>query len=216
MRHTSSQKNELFGFAQKSVAQMLELLEQQCLALTAQDKKTKMKDVNIPWDCNDGIETYFVKANKMEEYFQENYGIECSPSMKITKAEDEMYRSNMFTKEEISTREEKPMADKTWVHLRTYFKDRWTATMQYQGHTPNKHSFDISTSAEEYSGKHRLAKTPRGGGSGNGLQGTHPADDHTERRPIEGCQKKTSTDRQAADIYLWTAETKRSTNQQDW
>ena len=37
--------------------------------------------------------------------------------MKITQAEDEMYRSNMFSKEELMTWEEKPMADKTWVHL---------------------------------------------------------------------------------------------------
>ena len=57
-------KNELFGFSNKSVAQMLKHLEQQCLALTARDKKTKMKDVNIAWDRDDDIETYFVKANK--------------------------------------------------------------------------------------------------------------------------------------------------------
>ena len=45
--------------------------------------------------------------------------------------------------------EEKPRADKTWVHLRTYFKDRWTATMRYQGNTPHKHGFESATSAEE-------------------------------------------------------------------
>ena len=81
--------------------------------------------------------------------------------MKITQAEDEMYRSNMFTKEELMTWEEKPMADKTWVHLRTYFKDRWTATMRYQGDTPHKHGFDSATSAEEESGEHRLASNLR-------------------------------------------------------
>ena len=46
---------------------MLEHIEQQCQALTVQDKKTKMKDVNIPWDREDDIETYFVKANKLEK-----------------------------------------------------------------------------------------------------------------------------------------------------
>ena len=54
---------------------MLEHLEQQCLALPAWDKKTKMKDVKLPWDRDDDIEKYFVKANKLEEYIQENYGI---------------------------------------------------------------------------------------------------------------------------------------------
>ena len=63
-------KNELFGFAGKTVAQMLDHLEQQCLALTARDKKIKMKDINLPWDRDDDIETYCVKANKLEEYLQ--------------------------------------------------------------------------------------------------------------------------------------------------
>ena len=49
---------------------MLEHLNQQCLALTARAKKTKMKEVNIPWDRNDDIETYFAKAYKLEGYLQ--------------------------------------------------------------------------------------------------------------------------------------------------
>ena len=51
---------------------MLDHLEQQCLALTARDKKIKMKNVNLPWDRHYDIETYFVKAEKLEEYLQEN------------------------------------------------------------------------------------------------------------------------------------------------
>ena len=53
----------------------------------------------------------------MEKYLQENYGIEWLTSMKITQAEDKMYRSNMFTKEDLMTWEETSMAEKTWVHL---------------------------------------------------------------------------------------------------
>ena len=68
-----------------------------------------------------------------------------------------MYRSNMFSKEELMTWEEKPRSDKTWVHLRTYFKDIWTATMQYQGETPHKHGFESATSAEEDRGEQYLA-----------------------------------------------------------
>ena len=45
---------------------MLDHLDQQCLALTARDNKTKMKDGNLPWDQDDDIETYFVKYNKLE------------------------------------------------------------------------------------------------------------------------------------------------------
>ena len=54
---------------------MLKHLKQQCLALTARDKKTNKKDVNILWDQDNDIETYFVKADKLEEDLQENYGI---------------------------------------------------------------------------------------------------------------------------------------------
>ena len=54
------------GLPKKTVAQMLNHLEQQCLALTARDKKIKMKDINLLWDSDDDIETYFVKANKLE------------------------------------------------------------------------------------------------------------------------------------------------------
>ena len=55
----------------------------------------------------------------MEEDLQENYRIELPTIMKIAQAEDEMYRSNMFAKEELMTWEEKPIADKTWVRLQT-------------------------------------------------------------------------------------------------
>ena len=71
----------------------------------------------IPWDRDNDTETYFVKANKLEEDLQENYGIEWPTIMKITQAEDKVYRSNMFSKEELMNWKEKPMADKTWVHL---------------------------------------------------------------------------------------------------
>ena len=47
-----------------------------------------MKDVNTPWDRDDDIEKYFVKANKLEEDLQENYGIDWPTSMKITQEED--------------------------------------------------------------------------------------------------------------------------------
>ena len=96
---------------------MLDHLEQQCLALTARDKKIKTKEVNIPWDRDNDIEKYFFKAEKLEENLQGNYGIKWPTSMKITQAEDEMYWSNMFSKEELMAWEEKPRDDKTWVHL---------------------------------------------------------------------------------------------------
>ena len=59
----------------------------------------------------------------------------------------------MFSKEELMAWEEKPRSDKTWVHLRTYFKDRWTETMRYQGDTTHRHGFESATSTEEDRGE---------------------------------------------------------------
>ena len=67
----------------------------------------------------------------------------------------------MFSKEELMAWEEKPRADKTWVHLPTYCNYRWTMTMQYQGNTPHKHGFDSAASAEEDRGEQRLARNLR-------------------------------------------------------
>ena len=81
--------------------------------------------------------------------------------MKITQAEDKMYQSKMFSKEESMAWEEKPRADKMWVHLRTYFKDIWTAKMRYKGNTPHKHGFEIAVSSEEDRGEQRLVNNLR-------------------------------------------------------
>ena len=87
---------------------MLNHLKQQRLALTAREKKVKMEDVNLLWDRGDDIETYFVQANKLEEDLEENYGIEWTTRMKIKQAEDEIYWSKMFSKEELMAWEENP------------------------------------------------------------------------------------------------------------
>ena len=57
----------------------------------------------------------------------------------------------------------KPRADKTWVHLQTYFKYIWTATMLYQGDNPHKHNFESAANAEEDRGEQtgRLANNLR-------------------------------------------------------
>ena len=67
----------------------------------------------------------------------------------------------MFSKEELMAREEKPRADKTCVHLQTNFKDRWTATMRYQGGKPHKHGFESAASGEEDRGEQRLSNNLR-------------------------------------------------------
>ena len=83
--------------------------------------------------------------------------------MKITQADDEMYRSNMFSKDEFMAWEEKPWADKTWAHLQIYFKNIWTATMRYQVNTTHKRGFERADRSEEDKGEQegRLATNLR-------------------------------------------------------
>ena len=45
-------------------------------------------------------------------------------------------------------------------------------------------------------------QSPRSGGSGNGQQGAHTANDNAKRRPVEGCQKISGTNLQVADADL--------------
>ena len=89
--------------------------------------------------------------------------------------------------------EEKPRADKTWVHLQTYFKDRWTATIQYQVKTPHKHGLESAASAEEDIGEQRLANNLREVAAAATADKEHIQQLTTGRRPVEGRQKTAGT-----------------------
>ena len=71
--------------------------------------------------------------------------IEWTGRQKISKAVKEMYDSNLFDARDMKTWEKKPSADKTWVHLRTYFTDLYTDNKQYKRATRGKHGFESAT-----------------------------------------------------------------------
>jgi hypothetical protein len=80
---------------------MLHHLNKQCLALTGREKKEKMDIINLEWNQDDGIETYFVKADKLEEELLLDYDIIWPTSMKITQVIDQMYASNVFSEDDM-------------------------------------------------------------------------------------------------------------------
>ena len=45
-------KDDVLGFMHVTVADMLRHLEGQCHALTSREKKSKLAEVNVPWDQN--------------------------------------------------------------------------------------------------------------------------------------------------------------------
>ena len=108
-------KDDTFAFDGITVSDMLDHLESQCLALTGREKAQKLKSINLTWDRNDAIGTFFNKIYKLEEELLDNYGIVWSDSMKVTLAVDEMYSSNIFTADDMMDWEDKDEHLKTWL-----------------------------------------------------------------------------------------------------
>ena len=69
-----------------TVGDMLRHLKEQCRALTSREKREKLKEVTVPWDQNDDIQTYFVKLDKLEEELSNEFDIKWPTSMKIMQA----------------------------------------------------------------------------------------------------------------------------------
>ena len=152
----STLKDELFGDAGQTVASMLHHLNKQCLALTGREKKEKMDTINLEWNQDDDIETYFVKADKLEEELLLDYGITWPTSMKITQVIDQMYASNVFSEDDMMDWEDKDDDEKTWIHLQSYFKRKWTKKRRYRGDTPKDHGFAANVEERENDAMDRL------------------------------------------------------------
>ena len=157
----STLKDELFGFAGQTVAAMLHHLDKQCLALTGREKKEKMDSINLEWNQDDDIETYFVKADKLEEELLLDYGITWPTSMKITQVIDQMYASNVFSEDDMMDWEDKDDDEKTWIHLQSYFKRKWTKKRRYRGDTPKDHGFAANVEERETDAMDRLGTNLR-------------------------------------------------------
>ena len=108
-------KGDVLGFMHVTVANMLRHLKGKCHALTSRENKLKLDEVNVLWDQNDDIQTYFVKLDKLEEELSNDFDIEWPTSMKIMQAVNKMYDSNQFSEKDMMDWEDKEAADKTWM-----------------------------------------------------------------------------------------------------
>ena len=59
-------KDDILELGVLSLQEVVDHLEQQCLALTIMEKESKLEETRLPWDLNDDITTYFVKLDKLE------------------------------------------------------------------------------------------------------------------------------------------------------
>ena len=126
LAYLSTMKDNTLGFMHVTVADMLRHLKGQYHTITSREKNVKLAEVNVPWDQNDDIQTYFVKLNKLKEEHSNEFDIEWPTSMKIMQAVNEIYDSNQFSEKDMMDWEDKEASDKTWIHLQTYYNALWT------------------------------------------------------------------------------------------
>ena len=143
-------KDDTFAFDGLSVNDMLNHLESQCLALTGREKAKKLNSINLPWDKNDAITTFFNKVSKLEKELLDDYGIVWSDSMKVTLAVDEMYSSNIFTADDMMDWEDQDEHLKTWPAVQTYFTPIWKKRKRYtEGPAPAALGYESAANVVE-------------------------------------------------------------------
>ena len=141
-------KDDILELGALSVRDVVDHLEEQCLALTNTEKEAKLAETRLPWDLNDDITTYFARLDKMEEELDE-LDIEWPTSIKITQAVNQMYASNQFEKREYREWEKKPREDKTWVHCQAFFTGLFNDNKRFGDAAGNKHGFESAANVDE-------------------------------------------------------------------
>ena len=123
--------NNVLGFSHVTVADMLKHLRNHCLAINDVDRAMKLQQVHVRWDTIDNIYTFFTNIKLAAQDLEDNYDIIWPEKMKLIHAVDAMYKSGSFTKAEKVGWENKDEANKTWVHLQSYFGDLWDADQKF-------------------------------------------------------------------------------------
>ena len=137
-------KDDVLGLSHFTVSEVLEHLEEQCLALTGLERATKLKEIQVSWDKNDSITTFFSNLDRLEDELADDYNIEWTTDLKILAAVMEMYTSGIFDRKEMMAWEDKEEEDKTWVHCQNYFGNLWTQYERFGGPSTRAHGYGES------------------------------------------------------------------------
>ena len=138
-------RNDILGFSHVTVADMLDHLKRHCLAINNVNRAQKLREVHVPWDNNDDIYTFFTNIELAAQDLEDNYEIVWTDEMKTIHACEAMYKSGSFTKAEKKEWENKDEADKTWVHLQSYFGELWDADQQFSDLTAKDQGYGEGT-----------------------------------------------------------------------
>jgi hypothetical protein len=95
--------------------------------MTSQKYRYKTKGYYKAWDPTTSITAYLTNLNRFQISLND-CGI--LTSVKVV-AGACMWESEMFTKDQMVTWENKPTTDQTWDHLQIYFKEKWLKRRQY-------------------------------------------------------------------------------------
>ena len=75
---------------------MVHLLTQ-CMKLTNQEKRAKLKEIEFPWLAEEDVSIYFSKLDKEQERLKK-MSVKWDDTQKATQAVDEMYNISLFDK----------------------------------------------------------------------------------------------------------------------
>ncbi len=135
-------KRQYIGFGDTTVLKMIEHLRLKTAIkmTTAQKYEYKTNGYNTPWDPTTSITAYFTLLDRFQVLLNDP-GIATSKDKKTMAAGAQMWRSEMFTKDQMVAWEGKPMAGMTWTALQDYFTEKWLERKQYSATTAKQSCF---------------------------------------------------------------------------
>jgi len=135
-------KKLYIGFGDTSVLQMIDHLRQKTAIkmTTAQKHEYKTTGYNNQWDPTTSITAYFAQLDRFQVQLGDR-GITTSDEEKTMAAGAQMWKSEMFTEEQMVAWENKTPAQQTWAALQTYFTGKWLERKQYSTTTAKQSRF---------------------------------------------------------------------------
>jgi len=135
-------KKLYIGFGDTSVLQMIDHLRQKTAIkmTTAQKHEYKTTGYNNPWDPTTSITAYFAQLDRFQVQLGDR-GITTSDEEKTMAAGAQMWKSEMFTEDQMVAWENKTPAQQTWAALQTYFTGKWLERKQYSATTAKQSRF---------------------------------------------------------------------------
>ena len=135
-------KKLYIGFGDTTVLQMIDHLQLKTAIkmTTAQKHEYKTTGYNNPWDPTTSITAYFTQLDRFQVQLGDR-GIATSDDEKTMAAGAQMWKSEMFTEDQMVAWENKTTALQTWAELQTYYTDKWLERKQYSATTAKQSRF---------------------------------------------------------------------------